>query len=173
MFLLSLPLFWCSFRAFVFCRFFQLFCIRLSPLFCFFFASLFIFCLPVNYLRQICSAHPLLPLHTCPWSSLVTTKHTWPLPVFCRLDKRPKTCLSRPLSPLFLLFFDPSLPLHPGAPMPVHFYPPASICSIFCLPSQNMMFGEISPAIGPKIYPARPFFTILGLFLCPTMPNVP
>ena len=65
-FLLSLPLYWCSFRAFVFCVLLQLFCIPLSPVFCFFLHRCLFFCLLVAHLCHICSAYPLLPLHTVP-----------------------------------------------------------------------------------------------------------
>ena len=62
----------------------------------------------------------------------------------------PKTTPSRPFGPLFSLFLVPSLPMGLYAPIQTTLYPFAPIHITFWQTPQNMMSGEISPAITPK-----------------------
>ena len=94
--------------------------------------------------------HPLF----CNHSPQIFSFTTWPpLPTaycFCFRDHPCKTCPARPSRPLFLLFFVPSVSLHHAPPIRTHLYPSVPIRATFRLSSPNMMFGEISPAIGQE-----------------------
>ena len=52
---------------------------------------------------------------------------------------------ARPFVDLFASFLLPSLPLRPFAPTRINLYPSTPILDAFCLTSQNIMSGEISP----------------------------
>ena len=81
-----------------------------------------------------------------------------------------KTPPARPIWVLFALFLLPFLPMHLYAPNATDLYPSALISTIFCQITKNMMSGEISPAIGPKLCASQPFFFMLALFSCPPVP---
>ena len=59
-------------------------------------------------------------------------------------------------SNIFLLFRVPLMPPSPTAPIRTELCPSATIFAIFLQPSQNIMSGEISPAIGPESWSVRP-----------------
>ena len=69
-----------------------------------------------------------------------------------------KTRPARLFVPLFALFLLPPLLMHPSTPIRINLHPSTTICFHFSLISQNMMSGEISPAISTQKYPAISFF---------------
>ena len=69
-----------------------------------------------------------------------------------------KYCNMHAFSYFFLLFHVPLVPTSPTAPIRTEFYPSAPILGTFCLPAQNIMSGEISPAIRPKSMHCVPIY---------------
>ena len=84
---------------------------------------------------------------------------------FLSLTKHCKTCPARPSVVLFALFLFSPLLMHVSSPIVTDLHPFAPILGHFRLQPQNMMFGEISPAIGIKLCPVQPFLCLLVLFL--------
>ena len=99
--------------------------------------------------------------------------HPWQLDTFLPLNTHSKTYHTLPFFGLFDLFLISRLFIHPFAPNANHLAPCLPICDTFCVLSQNMMSGEISPAIGPKSGPGRPFLSLRTVFLCPPILPVP
>ena len=61
--------------------------------------------------------------------------------------------------------------MHPISPIHNHFYPCTPIFSLTCMPSPNMMFGEISPAIGEENIMFLPILASFYLvLLCACVP---
>ena len=73
----------------------------------------------------------------------------------------------------FALFLLPPLTIRPFAPICINLYPSAPIHAIFFIPFQNMMSGEISPAIGPKSWPVRPYMSPACLVFVSPVPPAP
>ena len=90
--------------------------------------------------NPLCSPWP--SLHTCCFISLCA----------CVANM----CLPHPFIALFVLFLLPSVSMHPSAPIRTDTYPSAPIRTTFCQTHKNIMSGEISPAIAPQSWPARP-----------------
>ena len=61
-----------------------------------------------------------------------------------------KYCHTPAFSNIFLLFRVPLVSTSPTAPICIDIYPSAPIRVSFCISAQNIMSGEISPAIRPK-----------------------
>ena len=68
-----------------------------------------------------------------------------------------ETCPDRPFRTLFSRFFVPSVALYSIALIPINYYPFTLIIYHFAQKSQNIMSGEISPAIVPKLWPIWPW----------------
>ena len=85
-----------------------------------------------------------------------------------------KTCPVRPFRTIFVLFFLPPVTMHPIASILTHHYPSALIFEYFWKKPQNIMSGEISPAIVSQKYPAQPFFgSVCLVFVSPCAPTHP
>ena len=69
-----------------------------------------------------------------------------------------KYCHMDAFSNLFLLFRVPLAPTSPTALIRTDLYPSVPIRASFCLPAQNIMSGEISPAIRPKSMHCVPIY---------------
>ena len=100
--------------------------------------------------------------------------------IFTVVAAHSKTCRAHPFGALFALFLLPSLLIHSSAPIRTDLHPAASICVTFCRPSQNMMSGEISPAMWPQILPCEtlnvpclPCFCVARVPCSPLHPSVP
>jgi hypothetical protein len=73
----------------------------------------------------------------------------------------------------FLLFRVPLVPTSPTAPIRTGLYPSAPIRAGFCLPAENMMSGEISPAIWPKTMSCVPAYAHAYLVFLPARTQIP
>ena len=84
-----------------------------------------------------------------------------------------KYCHTPVFSNIFLLFRVPLVPASPTAPICIDIYPSAPIRDSFYISTQNIMSGEISPAIAPKLWPAWSFFEYVCLvFVFPRAPTI-
>ena len=98
------------------------------------------------------------------WSAIIPSLNPlWPprlsLPTTWCFVARHHTCKICPDSRFltrFPLFSCPPVRIHPIASLQTHLHPSGAIFAHFAFVLQNMMFGEFSPAIGPKSGPARP-----------------
>ena len=161
-------LFFFAFRTVVFLLLFIWFSSIWIDWFWWFFSLLHIRCLLVCcYIHTNLTRAPLFANIPLTWPYLTTSTIPANLLFFFRPDMHRKISTARPFTLFFRLFFVPFVPLHPTTPIRTHLYPSAPIRDNFCLSPQNMMFGEISPTIGPKIYPARSFLSLFTLFLRP------
>ena len=110
---------------------------------------------------------PLVSSLFAPWFPLVHHGHPCRLPAFFRRDY---TSVILFFSTIYVSFPLVTASLHMHVTHPTYSNPCAPIqiqpC-IFPVFLQNMMFGEISPAIGPKLCTVQPFLCLLALFLCP------
>ena len=111
-----------------------------------FYIRIHIYIIPLaRWSAIIPSLNPLWP----PRLSLPTTwcfvarAHAW------------KTCTDYWFLPRFSLFSSVPVQLRPSTPLQTPAHPSGAVCVHFAFVLQNMMFGEISPAIGPKLGPAR------------------
>ena len=68
---------------------------------------------------------------------------------------------------LFTCFSGPPWSLQPIAPIWTHLHPFGIIRALFFVFLENMMSGEISPAIARKSCALWPFLFLLALLLCP------
>jgi len=68
----------------------------------------------------------------------------------CNVHVLPNIMHTPAFSNIFLLFRVPLAPTSPTAPICIDIYPSAPIRVSFCISAQNIMSGEISPAIRPK-----------------------
>ena len=114
------------------------------------------FCLLLTCAHVYHSTDLLLALDSPIWSPLTSMTITTHFLIFCTMYMRHKTSPPHPFGCLFALFLPASLPMHPFATFRTALYPFARILIIFWLTPQNMMSGEISPAIAPKSWPVRP-----------------
>ena len=123
-------------------RFFSLLC-----LFC---------CILLTYIHAYPTAHPLLypNSHECSYPNTIPIV-TISL-VFFSMHMLHKTSRSRSFGDPLPLFFLSFLPLGPYAPIGTAFHPSAPIYIIFWQTPENMMSGEISPAIAPKSWAETP-----------------
>ena len=79
----------------------------------------------------------------------------------------------RAFSNLFLLFRVPPMSTSPTAPIHTDLCPSAPIFDTFDLPTQNIMSGEISPAIWPKTMPCVPEYAHAYLVFLPARTHIP
>ena len=116
---------------------------------------------------------PSFPINFSPCPSLHATIILANIWHFFTLFMHPKTCPAGPFGALFALFLLPSLPMHPSAPIRIDLHPSTPIHTNFWQTRQNMMSGEISPAIGAENMSYLFVFGSVSLvFLC-ACPPVP
>ena len=147
----------CSVQSLIFLQWKSASCINLHmlvfvlfELIAWFFASCFLIHVhTAPHIRCFAIISPLHPLWP-PWQSLPIT---W---CFVGRHHTCKICPDRRFSPRFRLFSCSPVQIHPIAPLRTHLHPSGAVCDHFGLVWQNMMLGEISPAIGPKSGPVRP-----------------
>ena len=115
-----------------------------------------IFFILITYTHPYPTARLFLPPHSSKWSCLTTVTIPVDLLIFPMLCIRYKIGPPHPIISLFPLFLLLPVTIGPIAPIGINLHPCASTHTTFCQIHQNMMSGEISPAIGPKSGPARP-----------------
>ena len=114
-----------------------------------FFASCFLMHVHIApKIRCFAIIPPLNPL----WPPRLSLPTTW---CFVARAHAWKTCPDRRFLPCFSLFSCAPVQLRPSTPLQTPVHPSGAVCAHFAFVLQNMMFGEISPAIGPKLGPAR------------------
>ena len=84
-----------------------------------------------------------------------------------------KYCHIHAFSNFFLLFRVPPMPTSPTAPIHNDLCPSAPILDTFCLPTQNIMSGEISPAIWTKTMPCVPAYAHAYLVFLTARTHIP
>ena len=84
-----------------------------------------------------------------------------------------KYCHMHAFLNFFLLFRVPPMSPSPTAPIHTDLCPSASILDTFCQPAQNIMSGEISPAIWPKTMPCLPAYVHSYLVFLPASTHIP
>ena len=84
-----------------------------------------------------------------------------------------KYCHMNTFSNFFFLFCVPPMPTSPAAPIHTDLCPSAPILDIFCLPSQNIMSGEISPDIWAKTMYCVPVYAHTYLVFLPARTHIP
>jgi hypothetical protein len=136
------------------------------------FALLFVFLLFRCLNTLSLNSAPPVPLYCFPWSSLSNMTIPVHLMFFFARSYITKHGLLSHCGIFLYCFFSP---LRDHTPQCIHTYPSLPLCTrfeYFWQNSQNIMSGEISPAIVSQKYPARPCLALSALFLCPPVTPV-
>ena len=148
-------------------------CTNLREIVSFFLTLLFVFCLIFACTHLYYTARLFLPLDPSKRSSLITMTTPANFLCFFAACKRCKICPSHSITSLFVLFLLLTVTIDPIAPIQIDVNPYTSTRVTFWPLSQNMMPGEIYPAIGPKSGSARPLCPSLCFVFVLPMPPTP